>query len=98
MTALNMGSASSKKEPTKTVRKSYLLLTYSSWFIQADNLKPLDLIILNEAHRFASTELAESCEVKMLNTGADSIMVFDQSVLSIIPRDSVTFTSALPTL
>ena len=34
--------------------------------------------------------------MKMLNTGADSVIVSDQSVLSMITRDSVTFKSTNP--
>jgi pseudoazurin len=40
--------------------------------------------------------LAENHEVKMLNTGADGIMVFEPAVLKIALGDTVTFKSTNP--
>ncbi|MFT4824710.1 MAG: pseudoazurin [Pseudohongiellaceae bacterium] len=60
------------------------------------NVKYFKVVLVFISIIQGSLALAENYEVKMLNTGADGVMVFEPAMLKVELGDSVTFKSTNP--
>jgi len=61
-----------------------------------ENVKYFKVVLVFISIIQSSFALAENYEVKMLNTGADGVMVFEPAMLKVELGDSVTFKSTNP--
>jgi|TARA_B110000483_G_C18126905_1_gene515997 pseudoazurin len=64
--------------------------------LKVENVKYFKVVLVFISIIQGSLALAENYEVKMLNTGADGVMVFEPAMLKVELGDSVTFKSTNP--